>query len=157
MGKMAEVKQAKEAKQAELAAKLQAEKEARVERLKAQQAEMAAKREAKKLELAEKRKLQAEESASNLADLGELAVFDQDGLKAQYGDELEQFPILKLNEFVRKEYAGQKIEFKDCGGAPDTGYKFAACLGSVKVLGSAKSKKEGKQVAAQALLMALRA
>merc|ERR1712131_244914 len=75
-------------------------------------------------------------------------------LKSTFGV-LEQFPILALNEFVKKNYTAQSVTFSDAGAATGGGFHCKASGAGVSCIGHGSSKKEAKQVAAQALIKTL--
>jgi len=136
--------------------KLEAEREARVGRLQIAKAEMEAKREAKRVELGLKKEENEKEQMKQVVGIED---FDQESLKAKYGEEnLEQFPLLKVNEYAKKEFpvVGVSVEFTYAGGSPQDGFKTVATLAGISVVGKGKGSKDSKQVAAQALLMAFR-
>ena len=54
-----------------------------------------------------------------------MAVYTTDMLKTAFGD-LEQFPILALNEFLKENHTGQKVSFSDAGAGPSGGFHCEA-------------------------------
>jgi len=86
-----------------------------------------------------------------------LAVYTQEMLMAGFGNQLEQFPILALEQQIKgDENMSGKAEFSAPVAGDNGGFKSTATVNGISATGHAQSKKMAKQVAAQALLMTLR-
>jgi len=86
-------------------------------------------------------------------------IFDEDSVKALPSDDVVQFPILALNDYVRADSTLGKPVFSDESTEVVDGknmYILKCTVDSVVTKAKASSKKQAKQLAAQVMLITLK-
>lgn len=97
-------------------------------------------------------------SAIKKEELGK-QVYDENSIKQLPADDVAQFPILALNDYVRADSSLGKPVFSDDGNDEVSGTKnfiIKCTVDSVETRARAPTKKQAKQLAAQVMIIALK-